>query len=71
MTTLYLTDNAACRCGAHLGAHLGATAAASGHDISCQHIYRVTDADQQEMVATYGFPLQCEICRATTPPSAA
>lgn len=67
MTTLYLTDNAACRC----GAHLGATAAASGHDISGQHIYRVTDADQQEMVATYGFPLQCEICRATTPPSAA
>jgi hypothetical protein len=56
--TVYLTDNGAAYC----GAHLGATAKATGHDISGQPILQVTPAIAAECEYTYGYVPQCELC---------
>jgi len=55
---LYLTDNGACYC----GAHLGMTAKATGRDISGQPIHRVTPDDVREAKAI-GCDLTCETPR--------
>jgi hypothetical protein len=54
---LYLTDNGACLC----GAHLGASAKFTGRDISGQPIELVTPAHVREALSI-GCPLSCESC---------
>lgn len=57
---LYLCDNGACYC----GAHLGMTAKATGRDISGQRVLRLTDADRAEHPE-----IVCEGCAAIAPRS--
>lgn len=65
-TALYLCDNGACYC----GAHLGTSARRTGRDLSGQRIHRVTPAEAVEVaaecaregIATY---LACESCGRT------
>lgn len=59
-TTIYLTDNGAVYC----GAHLGATARATGRDLSGQPILAVTDAVAREAKAM-GLAAACERCGRT------
>ena len=58
---IYLTDNGAAYC----GAHLGATAKATGRDISGQRIARVSAADAEWWQAhnMAGNPPFCETCK--------
>lgn len=51
---VYLTDNGAAYC----GAHLGMTAKASGRDISGQPILPITP----EIAADAGYEIKCEQC---------
>jgi hypothetical protein len=57
---LYLTDNGATYC----GAHLGYTARATGRDLSGQRIQAVTRAVAREAMAM-GYVLRCESCGRT------
>ncbi len=59
LDALYLCDNGAIYC----GAHLGATARASGCDLSGQPIHRLSDDDVAEL-ARLGTPAACECCAA-------
>jgi hypothetical protein len=52
-TSIYLTDNGAAYC----GAHLGVTARMTGRDLSGQRIYLVTPEDVRE-----AGPIACETC---------
>lgn len=58
---IYLTDNGAAYC----GAHLGATARATGRDISGQRIYRLTADDAAFWQAHHmaGHLPACETCK--------
>jgi hypothetical protein len=59
-TTIYLTDNGAALC----GAHLGNTARTTGRDISGQPILEITPDIAAEYEKEYGEPLSCETCGA-------
>jgi len=52
--SVYLTDNGAAYC----GAHLGMTAQITGRDISGQPIYKIKPEDVKDI----GFPIACETC---------
>lgn len=56
-STVYLTDNGATYC----GAHLGHTAKTTGRDLSGQPIQPVTP-DMARDMADQGFPIRCETC---------
>lgn len=55
---LYLCDNGACYC----GAHLGCTAQATGRDLSGQKIHRITPADVRYLLDELDTLLSCETC---------
>ena len=54
--TLYLCDNGACYC----GAHLGTTAKMTGHDISGQKIEAVTPEMAAYAMRTMSVTIKCE-----------
>ena len=56
-STIYLTDNGAALC----GAHLGASARTTGRDISGQPIEPVTPEVAREAQGM-GYEVQCERC---------
>jgi hypothetical protein len=56
--TIYLTDNGAALC----GAHLGTTARYTGRDISGQPIEPVGPEEARYFVETLGGPICCERC---------
>jgi hypothetical protein len=55
---LYLGDNGAALC----GAHLGMTARTTGYDLSGQRIMRVTAPYARDFKRDLGEPLTCETC---------
>jgi len=55
--TLYLGDNGACYC----GAHLGSSARHTGRDLSGQPVMAITPDEVREADAM-GFAIQCETC---------
>lgn len=56
-TTIYLTDNGAALC----GAHLGASARMTGRDISGHEILPITPEVAALSMIQYG-PYECEVC---------
>jgi hypothetical protein len=56
--SVYLTDNGAAYC----GAHLGVTARMTGRDLSGRTIMRVTPRVREQALAEFGFAVKCDQC---------